>query len=36
MGHTVESFKEPLFLAHLSAGVRYVTGQSGAGCAASA
>jgi cytochrome c len=35
MGHTVESFKEPLFLAHLSAGVRYVTGQSGAGCAAS-
>jgi len=35
MGHTNESFKEPLFLAHLSAGVRYVTGQSGAGCAAS-
>jgi cytochrome c len=35
MGHTNESFSEPLFLAHLSAGVRYVTGQSGAGCAAS-
>ena len=35
MGHTNESFKEPLFLAHLSAGVRYVTGQSGAGCTAS-
>ena len=35
MGHTNESFKEPLFPAHLSAGVRYVTGQSGAGCAAS-
>ena len=35
MGHTNESFKEPLFLAHLAAGVRYVTGQSGAGCAAS-
>jgi cytochrome c len=34
MGHTNESFSEPLFLAHLSAGVRYVTGQSGAGCAA--
>jgi cytochrome c len=35
MGHTNESFSEPLFLAHLSAGVRYVTGQSGAGCPAS-
>jgi type 1 glutamine amidotransferase len=32
MGHTVESFHEPLFLAHLAAGLRYVTGQSGAGC----
>jgi type 1 glutamine amidotransferase len=34
MGHTVESFHEPLFLAHLAAGLRYVTGQSGAGCPA--
>jgi type 1 glutamine amidotransferase len=34
MGHASESFSEPLFLAHLSAGVRYVTGQSGAGCPA--
>jgi type 1 glutamine amidotransferase len=32
MGHTVESFHEPLFLAHLVAGLRYVTGQSGADC----
>jgi cytochrome c len=36
MGHTVESFHEPLFLAHLAAGLRYVTGQSGAGCPAGA
>jgi type 1 glutamine amidotransferase len=34
MGHTNESFREPLFLAHLAAGLRYVTGQSGTGCAA--
>ena len=32
MGHTVESFHEPLYVAHLAAGLRYVTGQSGAGC----
>jgi cytochrome c len=34
MGHTNESFHEPLFLAHLAAGLRYATGQSGTGCAA--
>jgi cytochrome c len=32
MGHTSESFQEPLFLAHLLAGVRYAAGVGGARC----
>ncbi len=32
MGHTSESFQEPLFLAHLLAGIRYAAGVSGARC----
>ena len=32
MGHTGESFREPRFLAHLLAGIRYATGQTPARC----
>jgi cytochrome c len=32
MGHTDESFREPRFLAHLLAGIRYAAGQTAAGC----
>jgi type 1 glutamine amidotransferase len=32
MGHTGESFREPRFLAHLLAGIRYATGQTAARC----
>jgi len=32
MGHTSESFREPLYLAHLLAGVRYAAGVAGARC----
>ena len=32
MGHTAESFREPRFLAHLLAGIRYAAGQTVARC----
>jgi type 1 glutamine amidotransferase len=32
MGHTAESFREPRFLAHLLAGIRYAAGQTAARC----
>jgi cytochrome c len=32
MGHTGESFREPRFLAHLLAGIRYAAGQTAARC----
>jgi type 1 glutamine amidotransferase len=32
MGHTDESFREPRFLAHLLAGIRYAAGQTAARC----
>ena len=32
MGHTGESFREPRFLAHLLAGIRYAAGQTTARC----
>jgi type 1 glutamine amidotransferase len=32
MGHTGESFREPRFLAHLLAGLRYAAGQTAARC----
>jgi type 1 glutamine amidotransferase len=32
MGHTGDSFREPAFLAHLLAGIRYAAGQTAARC----
>ena len=32
MGHTGESFREPLFQAHLLAGIRYAAGAAAARC----
>ena len=32
MGHTGESFREPEFLVHLLAGIRYAAGQTAARC----